>query len=228
MALNCYIIDDEQPAINVLASFVEKVSFLNLVGTNTNALKAFSTVSSDTVDLLFLDVEMPDITGIQFLQSLEKRPIVIFTTAYDQYALQGYELDVVDYLVKPIPFERFLKGVGKALKIHESSISQSTQESFLFVKSDYKTLKIALDDILYIEGLKDYVKIYTISGMILTRLNLKGIEKRLPTDKFIRIHRSYIVSYSKITAFQKHQILIDEKNLPIGETYRQNLLNKLA
>ena len=226
--LKTYIIDDEQPAINILTSFIKKTPFLHLVGTNTNALETYPVFKSDEIDLLFLDIQMPDITGIEFLQSLERKPMVIFTTAFDQYALQGYELDVIDYLVKPIPFQRFLKGANKALKFHQSASPPAQQEQFITIKSEYKSKRILCQDILHIEGLKDYVKIYTTSGMELTRLNLKGIEERLPADQFLRIHRSHIIAISKIESFQKSHVFIGNKTLPIGDSYRDEFLQKLS
>lgn len=226
MTLNCYIIDDEQPAINVLSSFVEKTPFLKLVGVNTNALASYADLNTGNIDLLFLDIQMPDITGIQFLQSLEKPPLTIFTTAYDQYALHGYELDVIDYLVKPIPFPRFLKGANKALKFYKGNSQTNDEKSFIVIKSDYKSRQILHKDILHIEGLKDYVKIYTTSGMEMTRLNLKGIERQLSSEQFLRIHRSHIIALSKVDSFQKSHVFIGDKSIPIGESYRERFLQK--
>lgn len=226
--LQCYIIDDELPAINILKSYVQKTPELALVGSNTNALEVLSWLNETAIDLLFLDIQMPDITGIEFLQLLKNPPLVVFTTAYEEYALQGYELDIIDYLVKPIPFSRFLKAVNKANKFHEKSVPALPEEQFLFVKSDYQTIKIAFDKILYIEGLKDYVKIYTTEKMVMTRLNLKGIGEKLPPKQFIRVHRSYIVSFSKIDAFQKGQIKIGKKQISVGTTYQKALFKRLG
>jgi len=224
------IIDDEKPAVNILTKFVSKVPFLQLKLATTDAFEALELFNSSDIDLLFLDIEMPDITGLEFLNSLVEKPLVIFTTAYENYALQGYELDIVDYLVKPIRFERFLKGVNKARKLYELSnkAEKASKPDFLLLKVEYKTVKVAFDDILYIEGLKDYVKVHTTQGMILTRLNLKMIQAKLPADEFIRIHRSYIIAFSKVEAFQKSQIFIAGIIIPVGETYRQHLLDKLA
>lgn len=222
------IIDDERPAVKILENFVGRLPFLELVLATTNVFEGLEKLNSETVDLLFLDIQMPDITGIELLNSLEKKPLVIFTTAYDEYALQGYELDIVDYLIKPIPFQRFLKGANKAWKLHQNGTPITPPESFISIKSDYKTKRIFHRDILYIEGLKDYVKIYTTAGMDLTRLNLKGIEQQLPSDQFVRIHRSYIAALSKIETYQKSQVSIGSKTLPIGESYRNELLKKLS
>ncbi len=228
MLLNTYIIDDEQPAINLIKSFIKKIPFLNLVGTETNALTALQVLQSEKIDLLFLDIQMPDITGIEFLQSLEKWPMVIFTTAFNQYAIQSYELDVVDYLLKPIPFQRFLKATNKALKLQKMKGAFVLKEQYLYIKVNYQTIKIAFEDILYVEGLKDYVKVYTKDKMYLTRLNLKGIQAKLPTEEFIRIHRSYIVAFSKISSFQKNKVKIKEKEISISEQHKENFFRNIG
>lgn len=225
--IKCLVLDDEPPAVQVLSSFIKRIPFLQLEEATTNAFHALELLQKENIDLLFIDIEMPDLTGIQLLKSLEKRPMVVFTTAYEQYAMQGFELDVVDYLLKPIPFERFLRAANKALKLYQSNHPKPIQETHLSVKADYKTIKIAFDDILYIEGLKDYVKIHTKTARILTRLNLKGIEEKLPPQQFIRIHRSFIAALSKITAFQKSQLSIGNKVLPIGETFREKVMKRI-
>jgi len=178
------------------------------------------------VDLLFLDIEMPEITRVELLKSLKYKPAIIFTTAYEQYALQGYELDVLDYLVKPIRFERFLKAANKAHQLHQLTQSKNTskEEGHLIIKVQYKTVKVNFSDIIYIEGLKDYIKIYTQHQMLLTRLNLKATESKLPENLFMRVHRSYIVALKKITSFQKGQIFLNKTAIPIGITYQEELL----
>lgn len=225
--LKCLILDDEQPAVNILKTLVKKVPFLHLVEATTDAFHALKILRSESVDLLFIDIQMPDLTGIEFIKSLEKRPMIIFTTAFDEYAMQGFELDVVDYLLKPIPFERFLKASGKALKLYEANHPTPPQAQHLFIKVNYQNVKIDFNDILYIEGLKDYVKIYTKEKMFMARMNLKGIETKLPSDQFIRAHRSFIISLSKISSFQKGQIFLGKITIPIGETYRKLLMEKL-
>lgn len=226
--INCLVLDDEQPAVNILKRFIGKTPFLNLVGDTTDAFAALDILRSQSIDLLFIDIQMPDITGIELLKSLDVRPKVIFTTAYDEYAMEGYELNVVDYLLKPIRFERFMKAANKARTLHHLTQPVAPKPIYLFVKSDYQTVKIDLADILYIEGLKDYVKIYTTQEMVMTRLNLKGIAAKLPEDQFLRVHRSFIAAIAKITAFQKSQISIKDKVIPIGETYRVKLLQLLG
>jgi len=221
------IIDDEKPAISILSSFVKKIPFLNLHTATTDAFAGLEILNSQKIDLLLLDIEMPDITGLELLNSLEQKPLVIFTTAYEDYALKGYELDIVDYLVKPIRFERFLKGINKANKLYQANSQQKAPISSIQIKVDYKNVKINCSDILYIEGLKDYIKIYTKAGMVLTRLNLKGIETQLPKDEFIRVHRSFIVSISKVSAFHKSQISINKVNIPLGNVYKEEVLRLL-
>ncbi len=225
------ILDDEMPAIQLLSNFVNKVPFLQLQLASNNAFKVLDLLHQENTDLLLLDIEMPDITGIELLNSLKNPPLIIFTTAYEQYALKGYELDVVDYLVKPIRFERFVKGVNKAhkhLQLNNNDAKEVEKTlDFLWVKVEYQTVKILLSDILFIEGLKDYVKIVTKEGIVLTRLNLKGISQKLPSKQFIRIHRSFIVAVAQIKSFQKSHVCVEDKVLPIGETYRANLLELL-
>lgn len=228
--MNTIIIDDEKPAISILTKFVNKVPFLQLKLATTNAFEGLQLLNTQAVDLLFLDIEMPDITGVELLKSLKNKPTIIFTTAYEQYALQGYELDVLDYLVKPIRFERFLKAVNKAHQLHQLTQRSSNpkKEGHLIIKVEYKTVKVNFSDIIYVEGLKDYAKIYTQNQMHLTRLNLKAMESKLPENLFLRVHRSYIVALQKITSFQKGQIFLNKTAIPIGITYQEVLLKKLS
>jgi len=228
--MNTIIIDDEQPAIKILSQFAAKVPFLTVKAATTNPFEALEMLSAQKIDLLLTDIEMPDISGVELVRSLEQKPLIIFTTAYENYALQGYELDIVDYLVKPIRFERFLKGINKANKLFNLNrqFDEKQNIQYLTIKVEYKNVKIPLDEILYIKGLKDYVRIYTTEKMHLTRLNLKGIENKLPAKDFIRIHRSFIVARSKITAFQQSQVTIGNEQLPIGNSFQQKVLQLLA
>ena len=228
--MNTIIIDDEKPAINVLTNFVKKVPFLNLKLATQDAFKGIELLNTQVIDLLLLDIEMPDITGIELLRSLEKKLLVIFTTAYENYALQGYELDVLDYLVKPIRFERFLKAVNKAQKLHLANKRGLThkEEGHLLIKVEYKNIKINFSDILFIEGLKDYVKVHTKKEIHLTRLNLKNIQSKLPIDQFIRVHRSFIVPIQKITSFQKGQIFLNKTVIPVGITYQEWVIKRIG
>jgi len=212
------IIDDEMPAIGILKKFIAKVPFLQLELATNNALEGLTFLSENRVDLLFLDIEMPDLSGLELLKRLEYRPIVILTTAYPEYALEGYDLDVTDYLLKPIRFERFLKAANRAQKQYNNLDTASIR-----IKSEYKTVTISIADILFVEGLKDYVKIHTQEKAILTRLNVKNTLNLLPEKQFIRIHRSYVVSLSKIDGIQKGHLLIGDKKLPIGQTYKETV-----
>jgi len=218
------ILDDEQPAIDILSGFVKRVPFLDLQLATVDAFKALNLINQGTVELLLLDVEMPDISGLELIQTLKKRPHIILTTAYEEFALQSYELDVTDYLVKPIRFERFMKGVNKAHHLHQlEHPSADNEQGFLFIKVEYKTVKIPFENILYIEGLKDYVRIFTKEKTFLTRLNVKNIEQKLPDTQFLRVHRSYIVSKARITSFQKSEVSIGSISIPIGGSYQEEV-----
>lgn len=229
MKLNCVIIEDEPLARNLMIEYVKKVPSLNLIEAFSNPLAAMETLRSAAIDILFLDVQMPEITGISLLKILKKRPLVVLTTAYSQYALEGYELDIADYLLKPITFERFLKSVDKITqRLETTPVVQSlpvelgmATPAFIFVKDGTKLVKVKLDEILYIEGLKDYVTIQTLNQKIVTLQRLKSLEEQLPANKFIRIHNSYIVSLDAIDVIQKNEVQIRGVVLPVGDTYRK-------
>lgn len=223
--ITCIAIDDEMLALDLLEDNIKKVPYLELVGKCRSGFEALEIMSTRKVDLIFLDIQMPDISGIQFLKSLTHKPLVIFTTAYEKYALEGFELDVVDYLLKPFSFERFLKAVNKAKELLSVSdkpvMSQEEHQSpFLFVKSDYKLIKITIRDILYVEGLKDYVKIFINDKPIVTLMSMKTMEEKLPPSDFIRVHRSFIVNLRKINFIQRSMIRIGNIEIPVGEIYR--------
>ncbi len=247
--LRCIAIDDEPFALEILADDIRKVPFLDLVGQFASPLDAWAVLQAESnqskesnpsvagsVDLLFLDIQMPTLTGIQFLRTLPRPPMVILTTAYEQYALEGYELSVVDYLLKPIPFERFLKAVNKAYELFKlrqpdspvlmpipaaSPVSVSPERTHFFIFSEYREIKIVYDDVLYIEGLGDYVKIYVTSQPkpYLSRLTLKAIEAKLPVEDFCRVHKSFIVPLAKISSFQRTKLFIDKQEIPVGSSY---------
>lgn len=226
--INCLIVEDEPLARNLLIEYVKKVPYLNLVDACPNAMAAMEVLRQQTVDLLFLDIQMPEITGTTLFKILPKKPLVIFTTAYSEYAIEGFELDAVDYLLKPIPFERFLKAVEKAssrlLSQTDLSIPAPATESqspYVFVKDGNKLVRVFLDDILYIEGLKDYVTLHTRQQKITTLQRMKNLEEQLPTDRFIRIHNSYIVHVKAIDAVHKNEVQIGQTLLPISDTYRK-------
>lgn len=230
MMLRCLVVDDEPLAHRVIERYAKDIPMLELVGKCKNAFEAMEALQQQTVDLMFLDINMPRLTGMSFLRTLRNPPLVIMTTAYQEYALESYELDVVDYLKKPFSFERFLKGIQKAqdrlvrqqsetYMLSETDRAQM-DEAFIFVKEDKRTVRLTLKDLYYIESLGDYVKYHTREGMIMSYQSLKSIEKTLPANHFPRIHKSYIVSLSKVKAIEGNMVEIDRAKLPIGKTYR--------
>jgi len=228
--IKCLVIDDELPARNVLQKHITDVEALELAGTCTNAVEALSFLQSNTVDLLFLDIQMPYILGTNFIRTLKNPPKVIFTTAYRKYAIEGFELDAVDYLLKPISFDRFLKSVNKILQVNLQSNATSPPENhtepaqpFLYLRVDRKMVKVLFNDILYIEGLRDYVRIFTTSKSIVTKHLLATLEEMLPSDAFLRIHRSYIISISKIDSYNTDTIEIGKKEIPIGRLFKHDV-----
>lgn len=234
MMIRCLIVDDEPLALDILADYIKKVPSLELVKATTNPIEALTIVQQDNIDLVFLDVQMPELTGMQFLKILNGRCQVILTTAYPQYALEGYDLDVVDYLLKPIAFDRFYKAVNKVLMANNTHFSPAAApeapprvpaapgNDFIFVKTEHKIQKIYLDDILYIEGLKDYISIFTPTERVITLQNMKKMEEVLPSGRFIRVHKSYIISLDKIESIERSRIFIADKIIPIGDTYRDH------
>ena len=232
--IRCLVVDDEPLALDILEDYINKVPFLTLVKTTTSAIEGLSLVQSDAIDLVFLDVQMPELTGIQFLKIINGKCDVILTTAYSQYALDGYELDVVDYLLKPIAFDRFYKAAQKVLQnsgnghtAPQEHIPAVSSRDFIFVKTEHKIQKIYLDDILYIEGLKDYISIFTKTERIITLQNMKKMEDSLPAKSFIRVHKSYIVAIGKIESIERSRIQIGEKIIPIGDTYREYFFKQI-
>jgi two-component system LytT family response regulator len=226
--LNCIAIDDEPLALDIIREFCSKIQYLNLLGTFTNPFEAVQTLNNEQVDLIFLDIMMPQISGFEFLKSLYNPPMVIFTTAYKEYAFDGFENNAVDYLVKPFAFDRFSRSVSKAfqllrLKMPVESPAEVTPvifPGFLMVKVEYSTIRVNLEEILYIEGLKDYVKIYTEGKLILTKTTMKNIMEKLPAARFFRVHKSYIVSIDKIDMIENSRIVIGNQRIPIGESFR--------
>lgn len=225
------IVDDEPLALEILEEFVKKVPELKLIKKCQNAIEAGEALRKYEVDLLFLDIQMPQISGIEFAKSLTHPPKIIFTTAFSQYALDGFELNAIDYLLKPISFDRFLKAVNKALAQSGHGIPESEElesgPDFIFVKADKKLIRLKYNEIQYVEGLKDYVIIKTDSGRIITLQTMKSLEEKLPTPTFMRIHRSYIVNLEKISAVVGNMVEVIEKGqpklLPIGKNYREEL-----
>jgi DNA-binding LytR/AlgR family response regulator len=237
--INAIIVDDEPLALDVLETYLEKIPDIELVARCSNALEANDVLKKEKVDLMFLDIQMPQLTGIDFVKTLSNPPQVIFTTAYANYALEGFELNAIDYLVKPISLERFMKAVNKAvdqIELKRGSVQAKAsgaadhdeKEDFIFVKADKKLVKIKYDDIIYIEGLKDYVIIRMDTQRVITLQTMKSLEDKLPSDLFRRIHRSYIVAVDKIDAVIGNMVEVKEKgqakHLPIGKNYRDELL----
>ncbi len=236
--LNVLIVDDEPLALDVLETYIGQMPDLRLVKRCSNAIEANEVLKNESVDLMFLDIQMPQLTGTDFVKTLIRPPMIVFTTAYPNYAIQGFDLNALDYLLKPISFERFVKAVNKAVEHAELSQREAAPAAqsnalgegldFFFVKADKKLVKVNFDDIIYIEGLKDYVIIRLLNGRVITLQTMKSLEDRLPQMRFRRIHRSYIVSLEKILAIEGNMVEVQEKDkpklLPIGKNYRDDLL----
>lgn len=240
MKINCIIIDDEPLAINVLKSYCDDLSNINVLGVYRNPIDAIQVINSHQTDLVFTDIDMPQINGIDFIKSLDYKPLFIFTTAYPEYAIEGFELNAVDYLVKPIPFARFLKAVSRVVEIIDLKTNRSNNivpsdgtlsnvNEFIFVKSNYENVKINVNNIMYVQGLKDYLKIY-IDGVrpILTLMSFKDIETKISDSNFIRVHKSFIVNINKINSIQKNKILIDNTRIPIGVNFKDSVMTRLG
>ncbi len=223
------IVDDEPLAINVIEKYVSRLPEINLVGSFENAIDANKFLNKNSVDLMFLDIKMPEISGIEFLKSLKNPPLVIFTTAFSNYALESYNLDVVDYLLKPIPFDRFLKAVNKVIdRLGDTESNSSFRNDYFFVKADKKLIKVSHEDIIYIEGLKDYVIIRMENSRVITLQTMKSLEDKLPDNLFKRVHRSFIVNTEKINSIVGNMIEVKEKGeeklIPIGKNYKNELM----
>lgn len=236
--MKCVIIDDEPLAVDVLETYVNKIGGMEIVAKCNNPLDAITILNKHQVDLVFLDIEMPNLTGLDLVKTVENISQFIFTTAYPQYALEGFELNATDYLVKPIPFQRFLKAVSRAKEKYEleqsiapqaKTSSEENNIDFIFVKSEYENIKVNVEDIEYIEGLKDYIKIHLKDQVktLLTLSSFKAILEKLPSN-FIRIHRSYIINIDCIRALQKSNVVINDIRIPIGETYKEFVVKRLG
>lgn len=248
MKIRCLLVDDEPLALNVLESYIQRMDGLELIARCENALQAFDILLTQSIDLVFLDIQMPRLDGIEFLKTLHNPPLVIFTTAYREYAIEAFELDVVDYLLKPIPFSRFLKAVNKAFSIlqYKQPVSAGagsmptplpgsaedapplhSQENII-VRADKKMIKIPLEDIQYIESLKDYVIIYLPNRRVVTKQKISYLEQKLPVGDFLRIHRSFLVAINKIRAFSLNSVEINNQELPIGRSYKSEVSKVLG
>jgi len=221
---NCIIVEDEPLAAEVVKDYILQIPFLQLKGICTDALYAMELLQKEKIDLMFLDIQMPQLLGTDLLRTLNNPPKVIFTTAYREFAIEGFELNAVDYLLKPISFERFLKAVNKVMDIKlPQQMQQETQDPYLYFRSDRKMHKVAMDDIIFIESLKDYIKVVTKSKTIITKQSISSIEERLPKSSFIRIHRSFIVSLSKVQSYSPELIAIGNEELPVSRMYRHEV-----
>ena len=231
MILKCAIVDDEPLALELLKSYVKKTPVLELNGAYSSAIEAMKMLPDNPVDLLFLDIQMPELNGLEFSHMVPEDTRIVFTTAFGQYALDGYKVNALDYLLKPISYTDFLQSVNKAVQWFDRKRGTDNEPTdkpdFIYVKSDYKLIQISLKDILYIEGLKDYVKIHLEgeSRPILSLTSLKALEEKLPTDRFIRVHRSYIVHKQKIKVIDKARIVFGKEYIPVSESYKQELQN---
>lgn len=236
--MNCIAIDSEQQALDLLKDYIEKIPFLKLERTFTNPFEGLGYLQENKVDLVFLEVELSQLNGIEFVKCLQSKPQIIFTTIHEKYALIGYELEITDFLLKPIIFERFLKAVNRAYslnkltkKIEERSLQpfeKETYSDFIMVKTGYNTINVNLNDILYIEGLKDYIKIHMPGKTILTLNSLKKLQEILPENRFLRVHRSFIVSLPKIDSIQRSRIVIGKTFVPVGENYKTAFKKMIA
>lgn len=240
MKIKCIAVDDEPLALDIIEDYISKIPFLELMKTFTNALECIEYLKEEKVDLLFLDIQMEELSGIQLLNVLKERPEIIFTTAYDSYAVQGFDLDVTDYLLKPISFERFVKAVDKVYdKLAPKLFDQAKRDDvsiynpkndFFFVKTEFRLQKVNFSEILYIEGMGDYLRIHTDKERIMTLQNFKNMESILPDSNFIRVHRSYIIALDKIESIERNRIRIKGELIPIGENFRNaffSILNRM-
>ena len=232
--INCIAVDDESLALDLLADNISKVPYLNLVACCKDAFSAAKVLREHSIDLVFIDIQMPGLTGLQLVDSLQQKPMVILITAYKQYALDGYRLNVLDYLLKPVDIARFMKACDKAMELHQ--LRQGAKDTapkengkplsadYFFLNVDYSMVKVVFSDIVWIEGLRDYVKIYlksTPQRPLVARMSIKALEDQLPADRFLRIHKSYLVSIESVTAVRKNSIFIKDQELAVGETYRE-------
>ncbi|THU35881.1 response regulator transcription factor [Niastella caeni] len=229
MTLRCVIIDDEPIARKGLKEYIQDAAFLQLAGEFDNPLKAADLLRQEKIDLLFLDIQMPKMTGMEFLKTLSHPPMVIFTTAYPQYAVEGFEWNAIDYLLKPFSFERFWKAVSKARSVQEAITQPAVPDEpdYFFIKSDNKLVKIGYDDILFVEALQNYVAVYTTGKKYITYLTFHSIETHLPAGRFIRTHKSYIVAANKVESIEGNDITIGTHHIPISRTEREAVLQQL-
>ena len=234
--MRCLIVDDEPLARELLTSYVGRIDELTLVKSCVNALEAFTVLQTEPVDLIFLDIKMPQVSGIELLRSLHIKPTVILTTAYRAYAFEAYDLDVVDYMLKPITFERFLRGLGKIRQLkkyaghHQPLLDRNEEQpdSYLYLKENREMVRVFLKDILYIESMRDYVRVKTIQGQVVAYQKISYLEQKLPQNLFVRIHRSYMIALDKVSSFSPSCVRITKHEIPIGRNYKNVALKKLG
>ena len=231
--MTCAIIDDEPLAAELLASYAQKTTFLELVGTYNSAIEAMKVIRTTPVDLLFLDIQMPELSGLEFATILSPKTMIVFTTAFDRYAVESYKVNAIDYLLKPIAYDAFLHSANKALQMLETRSTQKSvksEERFFYVKSEYKLIRILIDDILYIEGQKDYVKIRLAAPQksVNCLMNMKALEDYLPQQDFMRVHRSYIVNLKRVEAIDRLRVVIGDTFIPISDTYKDAVTQVIA
>ncbi|WP_443938663.1 LytR/AlgR family response regulator transcription factor [Pedobacter sp. MW01-1-1] len=231
--MNCLVVDDELLAVELIEDNLRKIPFLKHIASCRNASDALQVLSIQQIDLIFLDIKMPGINGLEFIEAMDRPPMIILITAFEHYALDAFKLNVVDYLVKPVAFTRFFSAVNKARDLFtlrkRPLIFENDLDHHFFINAGYSLVKVRMTDIVYIEGLKDYVKIHLTNGKsIITRMNLKDLIEKLPPNNFMRIHRSFIVALNKIEAVQKYQVLISSTEIPIGESYRDSVLEYVS
>ena len=229
----CLLVDDEPPALDILRRYVQDVPMLQVVGECHHALAAFECLRQTHVDIIFLDIQMPRLLGTDFLKTLSNPPRIIFTTAFRDYAVDGFELGAIDYLLKPYSFERFLKAVHKVLELdHKPAPTQrepvqSATDKFLYVRADRKMVKVMIQEVLYVESLKDYVRIHMPTYQVITKQTISSLEEMLPEDEFMRIHRSFIVPIKRIDSYNQHAVFINKNELPVGPLYKNELMKRL-
>ncbi|HNW76255.1 MAG TPA: LytTR family DNA-binding domain-containing protein [Bacteroidales bacterium] len=226
--LRCIAVDDEPLALKLLADNISKVPFLQLIATCEDAFAAAGVLQEKETDLVFIDIQMPGLTGLQFIESLKVRPMVIIITAYKQFALEGFSLDVIDYLIKPVPLERFMKACNKAQELfllRNRSNNPAVRPDYMFVNAGYSMVKVLFSDIIYLEGLRDYIKIHLQSTPkpVVVRMGLKAMKEQLPPDSFMQIHKSFIVAVGRITSIRKNSLFIQDHEFFIGDTYKENV-----
>lgn len=230
MNYKCYILDDEPLALNVIEQYLAKFEQFEVCGKATEPLHALGQIKLLQPHLLFIDIQMPELTGLELIEAIQHKPAIVITTAYREYAVEGFELNVLDYLVKPIPFKRFIKAIDKFLEqktgqaLNTPPLSSPTESTYLLVKAERKTIKVALDDILYIEGIKDYVRIVLLDQKIITKTSIGNFYKTLSPERFVRIHKSFIVAINKIEAYTHHDVELHKTELPIGRLYKEQFI----